>query len=503
MCHFFCQQKNDDLTPLAEPEWDLFTTINPAGVNPLCAKLNISATVAGKVRIEVVGQDGEQSNIVHTFEGTAKEQSVPILGLYPDYHNIVQVSLLNESGIELLSEELQITTSGIPDLFTQIDVDIRKPDKMESGLTLVSYRGISNPHTPFMIDAFGKIRWILDYSNHPSINELYYDVGMERLQNGNFYFGESRTDAIYEIDVYGEIVNAWTLSPYGFHHNVQEKPDGNFLVTARPYNSVHLNGALTKDDQIIEIDRQSGSIVNTWDLKESLDENRVVGDVDLNTNTIDWAHANAVIFDESDNTIIVSCQKQGVVKLDSDNNVVWILSSHLAWGANRRGDDLNDYLLTPLDAASNPITDVDILNGYENHPDFEWNWYQHAPLLMPNGNIMLFDNGYIRNHNGVERYSRAVEYDINETQRTVRQIWHYGKERGTAAYSLIVSDVDYLSQTNHVLFSPGYRVSNGNGTKGGKIIELDYLSKEVVFEVRLTGASNMQFHRAERLSLYP
>jgi len=386
-------------------------------------------------------------------------------------------------------------------LLTQIDIDIRKPDKMEPGLTLVSYRGILNPHTPFMIDAFGKIRWILDYSNHPVLSELYYDVGIERLQNGNFYFGESRTDAIYEIDLCGEIINSWDVAPYGFHHHLQEKPNGNFLLTTSSNNSVHLNGNATEKDQIIEIDRQGGGIVNVWDLRESLNENRTVWGANVGSSLIDWAHGNAVVFDESDNTIIVSCQRQGLIKLDNENNVVWILAPHFAWGENRRGENLSDYLLAPLDAASSPISDTDILNGYTNHADFEWNWYQHAPELMPNGNIILFDNGNWRNYTDTEKYSRAVEYNINTNQKTVRQIWQYGKERGIETFSSLVSDVDYLPHSNNILFSPGSRVENANGL-GGKIVEVDYLTKEVVFEARLSGASSFQFHRAERLNLY-
>jgi len=354
-----------------------------------------------------------------------------------------------------------------------------------------------------MIDAFGKVRWILDYTNHPVLSEFQYEVGIERLQNGNFYLGESRTDAIYEIDVYGEIINSWNLAPYEFHHNVQEKSDGNFLLTANVGNSIHLNGGLTEKDQIIEIDREGSGIVNIWDLKESLNEYRTVWGASIGANPIDWAHGNAVIFDESDNTIIVSCQRQGLIKLDNENNVVWILAPHREWNMNRRGENLNDYLLTPLDVASNPITDENILNGYENHPDFEWNWYQHSPKLMTNGNIMLFDNGNIRNYTDAEKYSRAVEYEINTNEKTVRQVWQYGKERGLETFASLVSDVDYLPHTNNVLFSPGYKTENGNGAKGGKIVELDYLTKEVVFEARLSGFSSFQFHRTERLSLYP
>jgi len=294
----------------------------------------------------------------------------------------------------------------------------------------------------------------------------------------------------------------WSIAPYEFHHNVQEKPNGNFLLTVSNPGSSHLNGNLTEKDHIIEVDRQSGDVITVWDLRESLDEYRTAWGNPLGDYTIDWAHGNAVIYDESDDNIIVSCQRQGLVKLDKNNKVVWILAPHLTWGMNRGGDDLNTYLLTPLDAASNPITDNDVLKGYTNHPDFEWNWYQHAPLLLSNGHIMLFDNGNNRNYAGAATYSRAVEYAIDDTEKTVRQVWLYGKELGTAGYSRFVSDVDYLSDTDNVLFSAGWNVDNGNGTKGGKIVEVNYTTKEVVFEARLTGNSPFQFHRTERLDMY-
>ena len=29
------------------------------------------------------------------------------------------------------------------------------------------------------------------------------------------------------------------------------------------------------------------------------------------------------------------------------------------------------------------ITDKEVLTGHTPHPDFEWNWFQHAPQVMP------------------------------------------------------------------------------------------------------------------------
>jgi len=154
---------------------------------------------------------------------------------------------------------------------------------------------------------------------------------------------------------------------------------------------------------------------------------------------------NAVVYDPSDSTIIVSGRTQAVVKLDAANRVVWILGAHKGWGTSGDGTPLGPFLLKPLDATGQPITDALVINGDVNHPDFEWSWYQHAPLVMANGDIMLFDNGGTnRTFSGRGQYSRAVQYRIDAKAKTVRQVWTYGKERGPSTFSAIVSDVDVL-----------------------------------------------------------
>ena len=198
--------------------------------------------------------------------------------------------------------------------------------------------GTGSPYTPFFIDAYGEYRWILDYRTHPQLNSLNYENGLSRLQNGNFYFGNSNTSAIYEVDLLGKVINTWTFPGYLFHHEVYEKPNGNFLLNATKPGSTYLNGNPTIEDYVIEIDRQSGTISTVWDLKQSLDETRTNLTVpDGRQSSSDWFHGNAIRYDVSDNTIIVSGRTQGVVKLDYSNNVKWILAPHTGWGTNRPG----------------------------------------------------------------------------------------------------------------------------------------------------------------------
>jgi hypothetical protein len=47
--------------------------------------------------------------------------------------------------------------------------------------------------------------------------------------------------------------------------------------------------------------------------------------------------------------------------------------------------------------------------------------YQHDAKLLPNGHLTLFDNGNYH----VPQFSRAVEYAIDETERTATLVWQY------------------------------------------------------------------------------
>ena len=481
-------------------------TPNPSGYAPLTALIELETESAVSVSVTVKGINGPDSDISHSFDQTGRLLEIPVLGLYPNLENTVELTFFNSSGANLGTKTYTITTG--PLLADLPDVEINTADRsqMIEGLNFVSYfghreNGGQNPHVPqdpFMFDSYGNIRWYLNFSSHPTLSGLFYDDGMERLQNGNLYFGDGNTNRIYEINMLGEILNTWDMPGYGFHHEVKEKPNGNFIVTVNKF------GINTVEDHIIEIDRSSGQIINVWDLRESLDQNRTAWDTNLADISVDWFHANALYYDETDNTIVVSGRTQGTVKLTENNEVVWIIAPHKEWETSGDGTDLTQFLLQPLDSGGQEITDQAVLSGDENHPDFEWSWYQHAPLRMPDGNVMLFDNGDSRNYGASPQYSRAVEYDIDETNMTIQQVWSYGKNRGGETYSRIVSDVDYHPDENHVFFIPG--AVNAGGTYG-KTIEIDYDQQQVIFEATITPPAAafglITLHRTERMPMYP
>ncbi len=476
--------------------------LNPSGFGPLSALLNVTMPVKGKIKFRVMGRNGSASDISHALSPVSKVHRLNVFGLYGNHENTVEVSFLDNNGNERIKNSIVLKTDPLPQKLPLIEVDIAKREEMDGGLTLVSYRGLGVPFMPFIMDSFGEIRWYLDYAEHPLLNRIAYECGIERLRNGNLYFGDVSNHAVFEIDFHGQVLKSWDFEGYTFHHNVIEKPNGNFLVAASKNTSQHLNGKTTINDIILEIDRANGSIVKEWDLKQCLDENRTVWMNNLGNATVNWLHNNGLYYDENDDSIIITARFQGAMKITADNRLKWILAPHLDWGSDRNGIDLNTKLLQPLDQNNQPIQDQDVLDGKTNHQDFEWAWYPHSPLVKSADSFMFFDNGDTRNYSTSELYSRAVEYKIDEENMTIKQVWQYGKERGIDGYSRIQSDVDFLSNKNNVLFVPGWNVENG-GKVGGKVIEVNYSTREVVFEARISPPAGQQtLHRAEKISFY-
>ncbi len=471
-------------------------TRDPNGVTPLTAEATFSTEVPVSVRVEVLGPEP----LLHEFPETAMEHTIAILGLYPGVENRVELRL-TDAEMSYGVDTLEISTDPLPDFYPSVEIVAANLGAMEPGWTLSSLsigeNGISFNSQPMMFDANGDVRWYMDLDY---LDEMVFMV--ERLANGNLVTG--RTNAIFEFDMLGAEVNRWDIPGYSYHHDVIEKPDGNLIV------AVDKAGIGTVEDHIIELDRTSGAIVNEWDLRQVLDVNRR----DYSANPVDWFHMNAVWYSESDDALIISGRNQAVVKVTMNNELVWILAPHRGWGPagpNADGHETSDFLLTAIDPDGNAYPDP-VQQGDEDAPDFRWPWGQHAPMILPNGNVFLFDNGLRRNFAADgPTFSRGVEYAIDESLMTVRQIWQYGEERGDEFYSAIISDVDYLPATGNRLVMPGIVFG---ADPLALVTEVSHPGNELVFEAKIHFKNMLSsgtlawgdfdlVYRSERLPLYP
>jgi len=300
---------------------------------------------------------------------------------------------------------------------------------------------------------------------------------IQRVKNGNILVAGK--NEIHEYDMLGKQLKKYVLhQKYKIHHDIQELPNGDLLMAVdRNDVTMQLEGKQVKsrNDFIMLYSRATSKVLKLWDLAKHLDVSRE----DLNmTSKNDWIHVNGVVFDARDSSIVISSKNQGVIKVGWDDQLKWIMAPHKNWGKSGRNEDgfeTAPYLLTAVDPSGKAFG-KDVQNGTVSPANFDFPWGQHAPAFLPNGNLILYDNGYKRNYVAQANYSRAVEYQINDQNKTFQQVWQYGKERGQTFFSLLISDVDYLPKTKNILVTSGFVY------KFGKIVEVQYPSGNEVFE---------------------
>ncbi len=473
--------------------------VNPSGIAPLTALLNFETSKSARVTLIIPGK----KPLIKEFSDLNRVHEIPVLGLYANTTNIVVVQLSDDSGNSSV-DVVSIETGELPEYMPDIEIVEKKEELMEEGWNLLSMNiGLGAPNSftsPVIFDQDGDIRWYLDFR---SILPVGVCGPFEPLDNGNMICANQKT--VREYNMLGFELNRWNLADnYSFHHDIVEKPNGNFIVAVDDSNLE------TVEDIAIEIDRNTGEEVNRWDLREILDTDRDA----IIDNQVDWFHMNAIWYDEKEDATIFSGQRQGLVKVSNTNELIWILAPHKGWGnagVDGSGHDTNQFLLTAVDEDGMPYEE-EIQLGNIAIDDFEWVWGQHAPMILENGNLLVYDNGFGRNY-GPPRgtYSRAVEYQVNETEMTVKQIWQVGKEKGSSFQSHIISDVDLMSTTGNRMVFSGINLDE----RKSHLLEVSYPNNVTAFEAiirykyafvedgaQLAPGNLDSSFRAERVSIY-
>ncbi|MCB0587209.1 MAG: aryl-sulfate sulfotransferase, partial [Phaeodactylibacter sp.] len=305
-----CQEKDGNLPgpnepsgPLEIPVAELLSTpitieMNPFGLTPLAGVARIQSHQKTAVEIRISGE----YPVVATSEGAGFTHEITVLGLYPGRENELIIKISNEDGSYFGYDTLWVVTPPLPDFLPDIEILKKQASQMEPGWNLIEMSLGGNGYFrfyPLIFDPAGQIRW---YMNLDFIRGW---IGpFQRLRNGNWLWAHDQT--LFEYDMLGKEANRWNMPGYYQHHDQIEKPDGNFIVC------VSKNGLDTRLDHFIELERSSGMIVREWDLRQVLDVDRF----DLTWNSSDWAHVNAVWYDEGDDGLAISARHQGIVKVN-------------------------------------------------------------------------------------------------------------------------------------------------------------------------------------------
>ena len=411
---FLTEYKNGNHT-LSTP----FIKLNPYGIAPLTALILFKTEQALGVNVLVKGKE-KAGDITATFEKNT-EHVLPIYGLYADYNNEVVITLENGE-----SHTVYIQTEAAPEKVLLPTYLETTPGYLGENVIFVS------PTSKAMTAAYdykGEVRWY---------GTLNFAFDLKRIKNGRILLGTNRlvappyhTTGLYEMGMIGKIYKEYRL-PSGYHHDEFEMEDGNLLVLTQDLPTG------TVEDMCVLIDRETGKILKSWDYKKVLPQN-VAGSGSQDAH--DWFHNNEVWYDKKTNSLTLSGRHQdAVINLDYETgDLNWIIGDPEGWPAEM----VEKYFFTPVG------------------DEFDWQYEQHACVVLPDGDIMVFDNGHFRaksKENYVpadKNFSRGVRFRINTEDMTIRQVWQFGKERGKDFFSTYISNVEYYGEGHYMVHSGG------------------------------------------------
>jgi hypothetical protein len=462
-------------------------TLTRATNAPLAGILQLATDVPSRVSVSV--NDGT-TVWTHDFLDYGANHSLTLLGFKPNRTNEVTVTARDQYQNAVTADQpVAFITGPVPSDFPKMVLLTNQPERMEPGYTL--FRIVNNTTGNAYLTIVDNAAEVVWYSGVPST------LDVRQLANGDLFIPLATN--FVEINMLGNTVNSWNVpasltidSHDGVptdHGTILYINDATRVVANFPTSSTDPNAptqtASVQYNRIIEISATNSVLLNNWSLIDMLQPTRI----DYLTFTIhsflgwDCEHANAVIEDPRDGSIIVSMRHQdAVIKFSRAGQLKWILGPHENWNAQ-----FQPYLLTPVGAP------------------FEWNYAQHAPQITPRGTLLIYDDGNFRaspfdaSVADQNNYTRAVEYSINEQTMEVSQVWDYGRTNALRIFTDRVGNADWLPQSGNVLVTFG-NVNYVNGSLPSSIAPSATMlriqevthdeSPEVVFDLAAFDYSN-------------
>lgn len=231
-----------------------------------------------------------------------------------------------------------------------------------------------------------------DFKKQPNGWLTYYDRTVGKFR---------ALDETYStVRLFGAI-NHWTN-----HHDFQLLPNGHQLYLIYDPRTIDMSqvvpgghpNALVYGLIVQEVDANNQVVFEwqSWDHIALTDSNQ-----DLTTQEIDLIHGNAVEVDFDGNLLVSSRHLDEVTKIDRRTGaIIW------RWGGKR-----------------NQFTFVNDPRGFSHIHDIR---------LLPNGHYTIYDNG----NNLSPEYSRALEYVLDQENKTATLVWEYRNRPDTFAWGM-------------------------------------------------------------------
>jgi hypothetical protein len=384
---------------------------------------------------------GDESNRIKTAltEDLNTEQELQLMRLRPDTPYCYQVFATSEE-IDRPGEATQVSDS-FPGSFIT--------GSLPPGLIGSSFERISGQQTYDItlfdfndkdftglvaIDGSGEVVWYYQHDGLP--------FSVAQADNYNLIFTqvegtrqvEIRPDGTVERQVIDTLENGAPCAPAGrWHHELLLQPDGKVYTLGSEIQEVQLlNGEVRQQtgDTIVAWDRNQGTVETQASLFNLLDpavDRTWASDVrdgyywlgcGGGEATDDWTHANSLWVGDKGNMLVSLRHLNQIISFSPDLQAVqWRLG----------GPDSDFTFPNPSDQF----------------------YHQHTAKELPNGNILLFDNGNERPAEEGGLYSRALELELDFDTMEARKVWEY--RHTPDLFAECCSSVERLANGNTVL----------------------------------------------------
>ncbi len=375
------------------------------------------------------------------------------------------------------SATYRFTTAPLPEWFPGVTVTAPEGGgEVEPGVTLVGGVISQSGNIPdagglfFAVDATGRVIY------HHTTVPRGFGPDLRLLDNGRILW-VGAGDRAFETTLTGAVAWAspelYQLDAENYpseyqnkvHHECQQIPNGDELVIYYEWQDVVRDGEVQrwKGDRLVVLDRHTGDEVWSWstfDHFSTLDFDPTTMATPSPFGDYNWTHSNAVFYNEDDNSMYLSSRVLSrITKINYDTGEIdWIMGFDMPSGDAEFGDNLFSF--------------------------------QHAVEMLPDGNMLLFDNGNRRDHidhTSATGTSRAMELQFSDDVPPVATIvWEWE----APAFSAFLGDADRLPGGNTLV------------TVGalGIVTEVDADSNEVwQLAIDEGGAPAWAIYRAERV----
>ena len=456
-----------------------YVKLNPYLIAPLTALVMFETEKPAFAKVTVKGKEAA-GDMMYRPTTDSRKMVLPIYGLYEDYENTVVIELSTGE-----TKTLTIKTEPAGEKLKKPTVMETTAEYMEGNVIIVTP---TSPAFTAAYDYAGDARWYVTPN-------LAFDI--KRTRNGRLLMGTDRllmppyhTTGLYEFGMIGKVYKEFCI-PGGYHHDQFEMENGNLLILSQ----IPPRG--TVEDYCVLVDRNTGEILKTWDHQAVLPQYPVGGSGTQDSH--DWFHNNAVWYDKKTNSLSFSGRHQDII-INRDfetGELNWIIGDPEGWP-----EDMQKYFFKPV-----------------GDGDFDWQYEQHACMVLPNGDIMCFDNGHWRSKikenylSADDNFSRGVIYRIDTEKMEIEQVWQYGKERGAEFFSTYICNCEYYGEGHYLVHSGGIGKLDGkyvnrpaaslaeeiaNGRAWLNSITVELKDDVKMYEMQLPA----NYYRAEKMFLY-